>query len=153
MAAENVKITIACKDTKVEVDRELFRKFAARVTKEKDETTFTVDCSSKIINLMIEYCEHHQKKEGPTPTGTAQLNWTVENAFEDKWDGKFFTRVLAETGDPLLRDFARAAKHFEFFGLFKKTTLVIAIGIVTRANSTKGDKLAEEFGKMALKKN
>jgi hypothetical protein len=144
-------INIIAKDATVEIDSVLLQKFSTVAAKQKDATEFKVDVNSRYIKLLLEYMEHHQKKEVPAPTGQVQVSWEVEKVFDDKWDGKWFQKIVDAEADPFLTEFATAINHFDIGGLFRKLVIVLAIGMVGRAGSIKGDKLAEEFNRLALK--
>lgn len=150
-----MSINITTNDEKViSVNSNLITKFSglvkAALTKDKD-TELTLNIPESHLKLAIEYMEHHDKKETCSPVPPLQVSWTVENAYEDKWDGTFLNKVIASENDPLLISFCRSVEYLDMDFLLKKATLAITIGIV-RDHGLKSDKLAEEFNKIALSK-
>lgn len=152
-------ITIKTTDAQtVTVDRALLEKFSVLVkvalSSDNDVRELALNISHTHMKLVVEYIEHHSKKETNSPVPPLTVSWTLANSFEDKWDGEFLARVLEIERDTLLIAFCRSVEYLDMETLLKKTTLAVAIGIV-RDQGLKSDKLAEEFNKMALsaKKN
>lgn len=144
-------ITIKTTDGQIEIDRDLFQKFSS-VARKITNDTLTVDVETKYVELVKEYVEHHQKTESAAPSGQVQTTWTVETVYDDKWDGRFFTKIIKNETDPYLGELARAAKYFDLTAMFRKIVVAVAIGVVGRAGTTNSTALAAEFERVALAK-
>lgn len=135
---------INAKDGQCTVDAAQFQKFS-------DVTgDVTVSATAATVALIQEYIAH--APEGAAPQGQVQLTWTVATVFPDNWDGAYFTRVQAAyPDDPFLTEFAQAVNALGMTRLFRKVAVTLAIGMIARAGSIRGDRLAEEFNRLALR--
>lgn len=143
-----------CDDLEVKVNRDVLQKFSVLVRtaleNDKNVAELRLNVHSSRFNRVMEYIMHHEKKETDSPTPPVQTSWTIESAFEDKWDGEFFKRVIAEE-DYLLLEFSRDVEYLDIDTLLRKTTVAITIGVI-KTTGMDIDKLTDAFKKIDVGK-